>query len=71
MTDRSRESRGDEWAKNPNVRLDPDSIAKSYQYLVSQDSSALTWEIDRKPLSILRFLCLIIPILVRPAYEKW
>jgi hypothetical protein len=33
---------------NENLRLSPDSIAKSYQYLVSQDSSAMTWELDRE-----------------------
>ena len=53
-----------DWDTNPDIRLDPDSIAnvsfltyalrsnhdscewQSYFYLVSQDRSAWTWELD-------------------------
>ncbi|KAI0668190.1 short-chain dehydrogenase/reductase SDR [Trametes maxima] len=35
--------------ENANIRLDPESIAKSYLYLASQDSSAWTWELDLRP----------------------
>jgi len=51
LTDKSRIMRGGnpEWETNANIRLGPDSIANSYKYLVSQDSSALTWEIDLRP----------------------
>ncbi|KAH7101093.1 NAD(P)-binding protein [Auriculariales sp. MPI-PUGE-AT-0066] len=48
LTDRSA-GRGEEYAKNDDVRLNPDSIAKSYFYLANQDRSAWTWEIDLRP----------------------
>ena len=50
LTDRSRDHRGNdsEWEKNANVRLNPDSVAKAHKYLVSQDSSSFTWELDRE-----------------------
>jgi NAD(P)-dependent dehydrogenase (short-subunit alcohol dehydrogenase family) len=49
LTDRSRAMRSDpQWERNNDVRLHPDSIAKAYKYLVGQDSSALTWELDRR-----------------------
>lgn len=64
-----------QWETNSDVRLHPDSIAKAYKYLVGQDSSALTWELDRRcrhcrcdrpnPRSLLALF------LVRPAHEKW
>ncbi|KAF8292376.1 hypothetical protein DL93DRAFT_2234353, partial [Clavulina sp. PMI_390] len=38
-----------EWAKNPDVRLDPASIAKAYWYLAHQDRQAWTFEIDLRP----------------------
>jgi len=38
-----------EWEKNPDVRLDPESIAKAYWYLAHQDRSAWTWELDMRP----------------------
>jgi len=38
-----------EWEKNESVRLSPDSIAKSYLYLVNQDRSSWTWELDLRP----------------------
>ncbi|KAL1941276.1 hypothetical protein VTO73DRAFT_7488 [Trametes versicolor] len=36
------------WKNTPDVRLDADSIAKSYLYLTEQDRSAWTWELDRE-----------------------
>jgi len=36
-------------AKNADVRLSPDSIANAYMYLVNQDRSAWTWELDLRP----------------------
>jgi len=36
-------------ADDGNVRLDPDSIAASYLYLVNQDRSSWTWELDLRP----------------------
>jgi len=49
LTERSTQMKGEEWAKNPDVRLDPDAIAKSYLYLAHQDISAWTWELDLRP----------------------
>ncbi|KAI0359711.1 NAD-P-binding protein [Trametes cingulata] len=40
---------GETWKADPNVRLDADSIAKSYLYLAQQDRSAWTWELDLRP----------------------
>jgi hypothetical protein len=37
-----------QWEKNADARLHPDSVAKAYKYLVGQDSSAFTWELDRE-----------------------
>ncbi|TCD63713.1 hypothetical protein EIP91_005084 [Steccherinum ochraceum] len=34
---------------NEDVRLDPNSIAKTYLYLTNQDRSAWTWELDLRP----------------------
>jgi len=48
LTNRSR-GRGDEYVNNPDVRLDPDSIAKAYLYLTEQDRSAWTFELDLRP----------------------
>ncbi|THH08907.1 hypothetical protein EW146_g8838 [Bondarzewia mesenterica] len=42
-------ARGEAWVNNPDVRLEPDSIAKAYQYLTEQDRSAWTWELDLRP----------------------
>jgi len=39
----------EESAANQNVRLSPESIAKSYLYLANQDRSAWTWELDLRP----------------------
>ncbi|KAI0368015.1 NAD-P-binding protein [Pilatotrama ljubarskyi] len=40
---------GETWKADPDVRLNADSIAKSYLYLVQQDRSAWTWELDLRP----------------------
>ena len=64
LQDKTAKMMGDEWAANPDVRLDPESIAKvidffqintgsiadflqAYMYLVNQDRSAWTAELDR------------------------
>lgn len=52
LTDRSKARLGDKfdaYSKNEDVRLSPDSIAKSYLYLANQDRSAWTWELDLRP----------------------
>ncbi|KAG1822408.1 hypothetical protein EV424DRAFT_1644109 [Suillus variegatus] len=50
ITDRTKSQRKNpSWEADQDVRLDPDSIAKSYLHLVEQDSSAWTWEIDLRP----------------------
>ncbi|KAI0919540.1 hypothetical protein AcW1_003231 [Taiwanofungus camphoratus] len=54
LTDLSLSRRSDataskEWKENGDIRLDPDSIAKSYLYLANQDRSAWTWELDLRP----------------------
>jgi len=50
ITDRSRGYRNDpKWEVNEDVRLNPESIAKSYLYLANQDRSAWTWELDLRP----------------------
>ncbi|TEB19917.1 short-chain dehydrogenase/reductase SDR [Coprinellus micaceus] len=50
VTDRTREHRNDPgWAEDENRRLDPESIAKSYLYLVNQGNTSWTWELDLRP----------------------
>lgn len=50
ITDRTKSRHNNpSWEADQDVRLDPDSIAKSYLHLVEQDSSAWTWEIDLRP----------------------
>ncbi|KAI8977768.1 short-chain dehydrogenase/reductase SDR [Trametes punicea] len=54
LTDRSvlritDEAAAKAWKEDANVRLDPESIAKSYLYLANQDRSAWTWELDLRP----------------------
>jgi len=50
ITDKTKSFRNNpEWEKNEDVRLNPDSIAKSYLYLANQDRSAWTWELDLRP----------------------
>ncbi|KDR71621.1 hypothetical protein GALMADRAFT_229580 [Galerina marginata CBS 339.88] len=49
LVDRQRDRRGSEWAANEDGRLSADSIANSYLYLVNQDRSAWTWELDLRP----------------------
>ncbi|KAF8057472.1 hypothetical protein FPV67DRAFT_564241 [Lyophyllum atratum] len=48
LTERMVEGRPEQ-AKNPDLRLDPNSIAESYLYLVNQDRSSWTWELDLRP----------------------
>ncbi|KAH9841150.1 short-chain dehydrogenase/reductase SDR [Rhodofomes roseus] len=38
-----------QFAENADIRLDAESIAKSYLYLANQDRSAWTWELDLRP----------------------
>ncbi|KJA16040.1 hypothetical protein HYPSUDRAFT_148349 [Hypholoma sublateritium FD-334 SS-4] len=47
LTNRA-ESRPAEWKANKDAHITPEGIASSYLYLVNQDRSAWTWEIDRK-----------------------
>jgi len=51
LTDRSisRYGRDASWVKNEDVRLNPESIAKTYLFLADQDRSAWTWELDLRP----------------------
>ncbi|KAI0260354.1 NAD-P-binding protein, partial [Gloeopeniophorella convolvens] len=49
VTDLSKGRRGEEWASNPDAALKPGSIAAAYLYLVNQDRSAWTWELDLRP----------------------
>ncbi|KAI0773108.1 short-chain dehydrogenase/reductase SDR [Trametes elegans] len=54
LTDLSLSRRTDEAAakafkEDANIRLDPESIGKSYLYLANQDRSAWTWELDLRP----------------------
>ncbi|PPQ90338.1 hypothetical protein CVT25_007740 [Psilocybe cyanescens] len=49
LVDRQREKRDTEWQENEDARLRPESIANSYLYLVNQDRSAWTWELDLRP----------------------
>lgn len=49
LTDRSLSVKGEDWVNDPDVRLDPNSIAKSYIYLAHQDRSSWTWELDLRP----------------------
>ncbi|KAI0029018.1 NAD-P-binding protein [Vararia minispora EC-137] len=48
-TARQRNLHGEEWSSNPDNKLLPESIAQSYLYLVDQDRSAWTWELDLRP----------------------
>nr|VWP01539.1 Glucose transporter rco-3 [Ganoderma boninense] len=40
---------GEPFKNNPDIRLDPRSIATGYLYLANQDRSAWTWELDLRP----------------------
>ncbi len=44
-----RSARRPEAADRPDATLDPDAIAASYVYLLQQDRSAWTWEIEVRP----------------------
>lgn len=46
----NRQRRNDvNWEQNEDLRLSPESIASAYRYLVLQDRSAWTWELDLRP----------------------
>ncbi|KZT66474.1 short-chain dehydrogenase/reductase SDR [Daedalea quercina L-15889] len=54
LTDRSAARHSDpeahkRYVENADIRLDAESIAKSYLYLANQDRSAWTWELDLRP----------------------
>ncbi|GJE94715.1 NAD(P)-binding protein [Phanerochaete sordida] len=53
LTERWRVAFGDEWyaekAKDETHRVHPQSIARAYVYLLQQDRSAWTWELDLRP----------------------
>ncbi|KAF9475043.1 NAD(P)-binding protein [Pholiota conissans] len=49
LTERSKSMRPVEWQQDNDLRLNPESIAASYLYLVNQDRSAWTWELDLRP----------------------
>jgi len=50
LTDRSKVYKNDpSWEQNADARLLPESVAKNYLYLVNQDRSAWTWELDLRP----------------------
>jgi len=49
LMDLQRARQSAEWIANEDVRLNPDSIASSYLYLVNQDRSAWSWELDLRP----------------------
>ncbi|RDX45895.1 NAD(P)-binding protein [Lentinus brumalis] len=48
-TQLSRQQDANEFSNNPDIRLDPASIATGYLYLANQDRSAWTWELDLRP----------------------
>lgn len=50
LTDKHKQNRNDPtWEANEDVRLRPESIASSYLFLVNQDRSAWTQELDLRP----------------------
>ncbi|KZP30153.1 NAD-P-binding protein [Athelia psychrophila] len=49
VMDRSKGRVPDEKLADPDVLLSPESIGGSYLYLVNQDRSAWTWELDLRP----------------------
>jgi len=49
LTDRFKSIRDVELHNNEDVRLNPESIAKTYAYLAQQDRSAWTFELDLRP----------------------
>jgi NADP-dependent 3-hydroxy acid dehydrogenase YdfG len=48
-TDMATSRKGEEGAANRGESLTPESIAKSHLYIVNQDRSAWTWELDLRP----------------------
>jgi len=49
LTDRSKTYQSEEVLNNPDLLLKPENIAEAYLYLVNQDRSAWTWELDLRP----------------------
>ncbi|KZV76765.1 NAD-P-binding protein [Peniophora sp. CONT] len=49
LQEHTRSLKGEDWASNPDARLDPQNIAKAYMYLVEQGRSAWTSELDLRP----------------------
>jgi len=49
LTDRAISYMPEEKLNNPDLMLKPESIAEAYLYLVNQDRSAWTWELDLRP----------------------
>jgi len=49
LTDFQRGRNSAEWANNEDGRVTPEGIASAYYYLVNQDRSAWTWELDLRP----------------------
>ncbi|KAG9001430.1 hypothetical protein FRB94_004795 [Tulasnella sp. JGI-2019a] len=49
LTTQSKQYVSKEKQENPAGMLSPDSIAKAYLYLTTQDQSAFTWELDLRP----------------------
>ncbi|KAF7986905.1 hypothetical protein HWV62_12679 [Athelia sp. TMB] len=49
LTGRARSYVPQEKLENPDALLNPESIGNSYLYLVNQDRSAWTWELDLRP----------------------
>jgi len=49
LTDRSKSYLSEEAWSNPDLLLKPENIAEAYLYLVNQDRSAWTWELDLRP----------------------
>jgi len=49
LTDRAKSYMPQEMQDNPDVMLKPENIAEAYMYLVNQERSAWTWELDLRP----------------------
>jgi len=48
-TGRAKTYMPEEMLNNPDVMLKPENIAEAYMYLVNQERSAWTWELDLRP----------------------
>jgi len=49
LTDNTKSYASDEVLNNPDLLLKPEGIAEAYMYLVNQDRSTWTWELDLRP----------------------